>query len=474
MLKHNIMFKFMLIFIPSILAVYVGMFLFLQKYMYDKSIGSVRKLSIEAQTYTMNNIEKEGKIEDFYANANLIASYLSSTFDMRVQIYRNPNELIADTKKEALPLMDSDIEESFAGKKAYLIKKGTTYPMLLFSCPIYYQDRVIGVERFIIGMKKEADLLIKLNLTFSVLFLLVVLISIFFINKTAQSISQPIENLREMSNRMAKGNYNKIINKYKHMEIQQLANDFNLLAEAIQFHIGELESEKKRQKDFVDQITHELKTPITSILGYAEIIPKLDDPLKIEESLSYISKEGKRLQKLVEEILYSNQNNHNCFIIKPSIMDLADLIRDCLRIMNVKFNQYHISVHNEVDKCSILADYDKTKQVLLNIFENIVKYSDALHIYINIMNADDKNITVMIKDDGIGIGKNVLSAWDNRTNHHTKRMPSSAGSGYGLLICDQIMKAQGGSISISSRDSEGASVFLTWLTPSQISKMKAI
>ncbi|MCQ5117615.1 hypothetical protein NE623_14715, partial [Gemmiger formicilis] len=61
MLKHNIMFKFMLIFIPSILAVYVGMFLFLQKYMYDKSIGSVRKLSIEAQTYTMNNIEKEGK-----------------------------------------------------------------------------------------------------------------------------------------------------------------------------------------------------------------------------------------------------------------------------------------------------------------------------------------------------------------------------------------------------------------------------
>lgn len=474
MLKHNIMFKFMLIFIPSILAVYAGMLLFLQKYMYDKSIGSVRKLSLEAQTYTMNNIEKEGKIEDFYANANLIASYLSSTFDMRVQIYQKQNELIADTEKGALPLMDSDIEESFAGKKAYLIKKGTTYPILLFSCPIYYQDRVIGIERFIVGMKKEADLLTKLNFTFAVLFLLTVIISIIFINKTAQSISQPIENLREMSNRMAKGDYNKIRNKYKHMEIQQLANDFNLLAEAIQFHISELENEKKRQKDFVDQITHELKTPITSILGYAEIIPQLTDQFKIEESLSYISKEGKRLQKLVEEILYSNQQNQNQFIIKPSIMDFADLIRDCLRIMNVKFNRYHISVHNEVHKSSILADYDKTKQVLLNIFENIVKYSDALHIYIKVTKADVKNLTVMIKDDGIGIGQNVLSAWNNRTDYHTKRLPSSAGSGYGLLICDQIMKKQGGSISISSKDSEGTIIFLTWLAPSQISKMKAI
>ncbi|MDA1477917.1 HAMP domain-containing sensor histidine kinase [Bacillus changyiensis] len=472
MLKNNIMYKFMLLFIPAILIIYIGMFLYLQKSMYENAVDSVEKLSVEAQTYTMNLVQKEGSADFLSENASLVASYLSKRFDMRVQIFKNKNKLLTDTQKGELSLIERDVDEAVAGKKAYLLKSNNETPQIYFSSPVYLNGKVIGIIRFIHDLNKEYQMLKDITIAFIFIFLIVILIAIIFIKKIAQSICNPIENLRKMSYKMTHGDYKVDVGVYEHQEIQKLAYDFSVMANAIEFHVSQLEQEKLKQKEFVDQLTHELKTPITSILGYIELIPKISSQHQQKECFYYINKEGKRLLNLVEETLESSKYGTTEFQLSPAIINISDLIKDTLFIMKLKITRYHITVINKMSYLNVVADYDKTKQIFLNLFDNIVKYSDASQINIEVDHIDEEYVTIIVKDNGIGMDQLTLEAWNNRKENLFQRLPSQLGNGLGLLLCSEIMQKQGGDMKIISDEEEGTTIYLSFYVPAQLKKMK--
>ncbi|MDA7026421.1 ATP-binding protein [Bacillus sp. CLL-7-23] len=472
MLKNNIMYKFMLLFIPAILIVYIGMFLYLQKSMYENAVDSVEKLSVEAQTYTMNLVQKEGSADFLNENASLVASYLSKRFDMRVQVFKNKNKILTDTQKGELSLIERDVDEAAAGRKAYLLKSNNEAPQILFSSPVYLNGKVIGIIRFIHDLNKEYQMLKDITIAFIFIFLFVILIATIFIKKIAQSICNPIENLRNMSYKMTHGDYKVDVGVYEHQEIQKLAHDFSVMANAIEFHVSQLEQEKLKQKEFVDQLTHELKTPITSILGYIELIPKISSQRQQKECFYYIDKEGKRLLNLVEETLESSKYGTTEFQLSPAIINISDLIKDTLFIMKLKITRYHITVFNKISYLNVLADYDKTKQIFLNLFDNIMKYSDASQINIEVDHIDEEYVTIIVKDNGIGMDQSTLEAWNNRRENLFQRLPSQLGNGLGLLLCSEIMQKQGGDMKIISDEEEGTTIYLSFYVPAQLKKMK--
>ncbi|WP_459501905.1 HAMP domain-containing sensor histidine kinase [Bacillus sp. C1] len=473
-LKRNMVVGIVGLLIPILFLLYTVVYIALEKNMYHNAAGSLEKLSLEAQIYTMNYLEKEADVETIGPNSLLIASYLAKRMDIRVQMIGKNGDVVADTEKGALLYKNIDIAESLKGKKAYVFENADPAPLLLFSSPVYHGNDVIGAIRFIDELEDEKEVLTNVSWTFLITSICLASGGIFFAIRLAKSLHKPIDQLRQMAQRLANGDYKSKIELNEYVEIAQLSASFNAMADAIELHVTQLKEEKEKQRDFLDRITHELKTPLTAIIGYVDLIPKLQSTRDVEESLHYVSIESQRLLALVEELLQSSKYGKSTFEVSPTIVDMKQVAEEAISIVKPRLQQYEIEVINELIEAHVVADFDKTKQIFLNVFDNVIKYSDATRMRLNVAK-NEQEAQVLIHDDGIGIDDEVLAEWNRSPKG--KVLSSSYGNGYGLFICQEIMNKQGGSIQIESSEEMGTTVVIKFLLPrymEDIKKLKAV
>ncbi|MEY8349341.1 HAMP domain-containing sensor histidine kinase [Bacillus cereus] len=468
-LKRNMVFGIVGLLIPILFLLYTVIYISLEKNMYHNAAGSLEKLSVEAQIYTMNYLEKEADMETLGPNSLLIASYLAKRMDVRVQMIGKNGDVVADTEKGALLHKNVDIDQSLRGKKAYVFENGDPAPLLLFSSPVYYGSDVIGAIRFINELQDEKEVLMNVSWTFLITSICLVACGIFFAIRLAKSLHKPIDQLRQMAKRLANGDYKSKIELNEYVEIAQLSASFNAMADAIELHITQLKEEKEKQKDFLDRITHELKTPLTAIIGYVDLIPKLQSTRDVEESLQYVSIESHRLLSLVEELLQSSKYGTSTFEVSPTIVDIKTIAEEAISIVKPRLEQYEIEVINELTEVQVVADFDKTKQIFLNVFDNAIKYSDATQMRMNVV-VNEEVAKVLIHDDGIGMDEAILAEWNRSPKG--KILSSSYGNGYGLFICQEIMNKQGGSMRIESSEEMGTMIAITFLLPRRMEDIK--
>ncbi|KFN01657.1 sensor histidine kinase [Bacillus clarus] len=468
-LKRNMVFGIVGLLIPILFLLYTVVYIALEKNMYHNAADSLEKLSVEAQIYTMNYLEKEAEVETLGPNSLLIASYLAKRMDVRVQMIGKNGDVVADTQKGALLHRNVDIERSLQGKKAYVFEEGDPAPILLFSSPVYYGNDVIGGIRFINELTDEKEVLTNVSYTFLITSLCLVAAGIFFAIRLAKSLHRPIDQLRQMAQRLANGDYESKIELNEYVEIAQLSASFNAMADGIELHIKQLKEEKEKQKDFLDRITHELKTPLTAIIGYVDLIPKLQSKEDVQESLRYVSVESHRLLSLVEELLKSSKYGTSTFEVSPTVVNIKELAEEAISIVKPRLQQFEIEVMNELMDVHVVADFDKTKQIFLNVLDNAIKYSDATQIRMNVI-VNKHEAKVFVHDDGIGIDEGLLAEWNESPGG--KVLPSSYGNGYGLYICQEIMNKQGGSMRIESSEEMGTTIFITFLLPRRMEDIK--
>ncbi|PQZ55469.1 MULTISPECIES: HAMP domain-containing sensor histidine kinase [Bacillus] len=468
-LKRNMVFGIVGLLIPILVLLYAVVYIALEKNVYHNAADSLEKLSVEAQIYTMNYLEKEAEVETLGPNSLLIASYLAKRMDVRVQMIGKNGDVVADTQKGALLHRNIDIESSLKGKKSYVFEEGEPAPILLFSSPVYYGNDVIGSIRFINELTDEKEVLTNVSWTFLMTSLCLVAAGIFFAIRLAKSLHKPIDQLRQMAHRLANGDYESKIELNEYVEIAQLSASFNAMADGIELHIKQLKEEKEKQKDFLDRITHELKTPLTAIIGYVDLIPKLQSKEDVQESLRYVTVESERLLSLVEELLKSSKYGTSTFEVSPTVVNIKDLAEEAISIVRPRLQQFEIEVINELTDVHVVADFDKTKQIFLNVLDNAIKYSDASQIRMNVI-VNEHEAKIFVHDDGIGIDEGVLAEWNESPGG--KVLPSSYGNGYGLYICQEIMNKQGGSMRIESSEEMGTTIFITFLLPRRMEDIK--
>ncbi|UYX51949.1 HAMP domain-containing histidine kinase [Bacillus thuringiensis] len=468
-LKRNMVFGIVGLLIPILVLLYAVVYIALEKNVYHNAADSLEKLSVEAQIYTMNYLEKEAEVETLGPNSLLIASYLAKRMDVRVQMIGKNGDVVADTQKGALLHRNIDIGSSLKGKKSYVFEEGDPAPILLFSSPVYYGNDVIGSIRFINELTDEKEVLTNVSWTFLMTSLCLVAAGIFFAIRLAKSLHKPIDQLRQMAHRLANGDYESKIELNEYVEIAQLSASFNAMADGIELHIKQLKEEKEKQKDFLDRITHELKTPLTAIIGYVDLIPKLQSKEDVQESLRYVSVESERLLSLVEELLKSSKYGTSTFEVSPTVVNIKELAEEAISIVKLRLQQFEIEVMNELTEVHVVADFDKTKQIFLNVLDNAIKYSDATQVRMNVI-INEQETKVFVHDDGIGMDEGVLAEWNE--SPEGKVLPSSYGNGYGLYICQEIMKKQGGSMRIESSEEMGTTICITFLLPRRMEDIK--
>ena len=468
-LKRNMVFGIVGLLIPILVLLYAVVYIALEKNVYHNAADSLEKLSVEAQIYTMNYLEKEAEVETLGPNSLLIASYLAKRMDVRVQMIGKNGDVVADTQKGALLHRNIDIESSLKGKKSYVFEEGDPAPILLFSSPVYYGNDVIGSIRFINELTDEKEVLTNVSWTFLMTSLCLVAAGIFFAIRLAKSLHKPIDQLRQMAHRLANGDYESKIELNEYVEIAQLSASFNAMADGIELHIKQLKEEKEKQKDFLDRITHELKTPLTAIIGYVDLIPKLQSKEDVQESLRYVAVESERLLSLVEELLKSSKYGTSTFEVSPTVVNIKELAEEAVSIVKLRLQQFEIEVMNELMEVHVVADFDKTKQIFLNVLDNAIKYSDATQVRMNVI-INEQEAKIFVHDDGIGMDEGVLAEWNE--SPEGKVLPSSYGNGYGLYICQEIMKKQGGSMRIESSEEMGTTICMTFLLPRRMEDIK--
>ncbi|PGO24177.1 two-component sensor histidine kinase [Bacillus cereus] len=468
-LKRNMVFGIVGLLIPILVLLYAVVYIALEKNVYHNAADSLEKLSVEAQIYTMNYLEKEAEVETLGPNSLLIASYLAKRMDVRVQMIGKNGDVVADTQKGALLHRNIDIESSLKGKKSYVFEEGDPAPILLFSSPVYYGNDVIGSIRFINELTDEKEVLTNVSWTFLMTSLCLVAAGIFFAIRLAKSLHKPIDQLRQMAHRLANGDYESKIELNEYVEIAQLSASFNAMADGIELHIKQLKEEKEKQKDFLDRITHELKTPLTAIIGYVDLIPKLQSREDVQESLRYVAVESERLLSLVEELLKSSKYGTSTFEVSPTVVNIKELAEEAVSIVKLRLQQFEIEVMNELMEVHVVADFDKTKQIFLNVLDNAIKYSDATQVRMNVI-INEQEAKVFVHDDGIGMDEGVFAEWNE--SPEGKVLPSSYGNGYGLYICQEIMKKQGGSMRIESSEEMGTTICMIFLLPRRMEDIK--
>ena len=218
------------------------------------------------------------------------------------------------------------------------------------------------------------------------------------------------------------------------------------------------------RKEFVADVSHELKTPITSIKGYSETLLDGDCDKETEKHfLHVIDDNADRMEKLVQDLLTLSTYDNNRVTSKPTEFDLGELAKSCKEKFDIEIKKKNQEVNCFVtaDVPSVYADRDGIERVILNILSNSIKYTPdggKIDIYVGYVHND---AYVKIKDTGIGIPKNDLERIYERFYRVDKaRSRQLGGTGLGLSIAKEIIEKNNGNINIKSKVNEGTEVVI--------------
>jgi signal transduction histidine kinase len=287
------------------------------------------------------------------------------------------------------------------------------------------------------------------------------LIILFFLSYLfSYRLIKPLEKLTEATKEFSKGNFTEIDDLKTGDEIEGLAWAFNKMGQDIKGIIEDLRSEQKKQKKFLDNVTHEIRTPLTNIMGYADLTYRITDELQREKYLSYITGESDRLLGMVNELLeLSRLNTYEQAIIRYEV-NLKTLIEQAIILMVDRGKKFGLSISYDLEDITTSVDSEKIKQVIINLIDNAIKHSEGKLINIRLFKED--KIYITISDDGVGMNEtNVENVFEPFYRVDKSRSRKLGGSGLGLSICKEIINAHGGDIKIESMRNCGTTVTLS-------------
>ena len=451
-LRKRVISNFFIIIIITI-CLFVSIFIFyVHNYYYDYVRQSLKNQAYYTKL-TYNSLSGIDNVSFEYKVRNIIEkqSIDEQLKKFSIQIIDKDKMLVLDQYgfKENKIINYEDVERALRDDKnliPYIYKiEDTKESVMSISVPIKVNNKVEGVVRYTLSLseinKAILSVIFWVLITAIVILLIVISISIRFAN----SIINPILDLKEFANELAHGNFSIKIKdiRTRDDEIRELANTFVYMA-------SEIDKSEKLKEEFISSISHELRTPLTSIKGWSETLGY--DEITKEEldlGLGIIQDETERLIKLVEELLDFSRLSSDRIKLKFDILNIKTL---CYSVVNqLKLKAIEKEIDLKVEFLSnieeIQGDKDRLRQVLINLIQNSIKFTEKGGYIKVIVYQDDIYTTIKVIDNGDGIEKeNLTKVLDKFFQEDYNK----SGSGLGLAISNEIVKLHGGSMNIES------------------------
>ena len=265
---------------------------------------------------------------------------------------------------------------------------------------------------------------------------------------SSKAVLKSIKEFIEATEKLSRGDFSARLNVKQPPQFRILSKNFNIMAE-------ELGSIEVLRTDFINNFSHEFKTPIISIKGFAEILK--DDDLSKEERNEYLDiiiEESKRLTSLATNVLNLSKIETQAILKEKQMFNIGEQIRQSILLLDSKLQSKNISLDINIEDCNIYANKEMLNQVWLNLLDNAIKFNNENGLVSVNMKKKEKEVLITIIDSGIGISKEVVSKvfdkfYQEDTSHSTK------GNGLGLTIVKKIIELHGGTIECESIVSKG-------------------
>lgn len=277
----------------------------------------------------------------------------------------------------------------------------------------------------------------------------------------ASLLTKPLEKLSSLAQHISHGDYSARLHIHSGDEIEALANDFNNMADTIEDNISELHFSMEKQEQFMGSFAHELKTPMTSIIGYADLLRSQNmSEDETNEAANYIFSEGKRLEslslKLLDLLVVKNQET----ILTPT--DPALAVRNVINVMKPELAKEHITLKSSCRKGCCMMDIDLFQSLIINIIDNARKAIDDNGLIHVAGTVRDDNYVITIKDNGRGMPPEEITRISEAFYRIDKsRSRAQGGAGLGLAICSKIAEIHQAKIKYKSAVGRGTVVTIT-------------
>jgi signal transduction histidine kinase len=263
---------------------------------------------------------------------------------------------------------------------------------------------------------------------------------------------KPLKEMQKLAKRISQGDYSARIGLKSRDEIGELASSLNYMAE----QLTDIENMRKK---LVQNVSHDLRTPLTSIKGYLELLE--DESFTEEEklkSINTIQKEVERMETIVKEITRLSIIDGKNYQLDIEKLDLNSVVKESIPIISIEAEKKNIQI--QIDSLQkevfIMGDKEKVKEVIINLLDNAIKFTNEG--FIKISTSQNKNyVSLIIEDTGIGIDpEDMPHIFERFYRGEKSRSKNSSGLGIGLAIIKELVYMQNGKIEVESKKSKGS------------------
>lgn len=284
--------------------------------------------------------------------------------------------------------------------------------------------------------------------SFLVAFLLTTLVSLL----TSHKMTEPLMEMNRAAKEIAGGNFEKRVEIISDDELGQLADSFNHMAES-------LENIEKSRRAFIANVSHDLRSPLTSMQGF--LTAMLDGTIpqeKQERYLKIVLEESQRLSRLAEGIVEMSRAQESKIVLEESVFDLNEIIRENCAVLEPQMREkgIYIEISFAAEKTNVVADKDKISRVVHNLLSNAVKFSKQEGIIeVETTLSTENKVLVSVKDYGVGISANDQKyIFDRFYKVDATRNQDKNGMGLGLSIVREFLQAHEETITVQSKEGE--------------------
>lgn len=378
-------------------------------------------------------------------------------------IYYGGDDVVSDIA-ELLPAFGDHNTDMDGG-----IYVGEKNPVLIKHQDFYFSDGSEGsifiVTEVNVLMPQLKNSLIQIIVCMILIICITAVVLVVWLYRT---IIRPLDTLKVATNEMKCGNLNYSISGNPADEIGQLCEDFD----EMRVHMKELIEERLQyeqdSKELISNISHDLKTPLTAIKGYAEGIMDgiADTPEKMEKYVKTIYTKANDMSVLVDELSFFTKIDSNTVPYNFMILDAREYFTDCIEELSLDMEVKNLKLDftNDIPEgTKVSADPEQLKRVINNIIGNSVKYMDKPEGKITVRLCDaGEDVRVELTDNGPGIAKKDLQyVFDRFYRADASRNSKKGGTGLGLAIARKIIEEHGGRIWAESEEGVGTSICFT-------------
>ncbi|HBZ03391.1 MAG TPA: sensor histidine kinase [Lachnospiraceae bacterium] len=381
---------------------------------------------------------------------------LASTTSLYVTYDSN---IIYTSKGEQTSPSQTLLKNNTPGKRYQIVHENNKTFIYVMSS-IYINDLIINI----ITKRNITNTMAMINNNISLyrLYIIVILlISGFIVYIISTFLTRPLEKLNTVTDTFAEGDFTTRSSISTHDEIGLLSEKFNHMADSVENHIVQLNDTLHRRDQFVADFTHEIKTPMTTIIGYADTIRSVELPREDEvKAASYIFSEGKRLEQMSShlfDLIYLKDGE-----IPKTVINTQALGETVIDTMRPSLEKSQMNLISDIDSASIYGDSSLLKTVFINLLDNARKYSDngediyfTGHIISSSSNKKDL-YEFVVEDHGIGIAKeDIDKICDEFFMVDKSRSRKEGGAGLGMSLVSSILNEHSAQLKIESELGKG-------------------